>query len=649
MEWSPEVLQPQPAPHYKPMGNVFAEVKNAGGAQQRPAAAGDKSKRGSHQAAPRPSALAQCERHRKAGNAAFQHKKYGVAEAEYSAALGVLARDRASGTPDLVAPLYSNRAAARLMLGKPVSAGQDCRHALEAQPDFVRASLRLATCLLRLGQFADAAAAIRPLLARKGLEPGRRRDVEAKLAEVAGVEARASAGVEVLLAQRAGPVTVPRLTEALGELDAALREAPSCSALRAWRAEALLRLGRLEEAAAGAKPRGEEALPHAAWGWWVEAQVAWHNAEMETAVRLLETGLTELRRPQETDTPAGEAPGGASHFPLPGADAVAAARGDVASLLSLKNAGNAAFRQSKLAEAKAAYSKPLAPNGVAGSPAIAAVLHSNRAAVLHKEGSLLCALADCCRARALNPRYHKSYSRLAAILLDLHRPAEAVKALQAMLENTSLERKEKADAEKRIQAARQQTSERNVADHYKLLGLQRSCTTEEVRRAYKKLALKYHPDKATSSTVAPALALCASVAPAARDCELAAWERRAREEAEWVFKCVGEAHTVLVDPAKRASLDAKLDSWARGAGGAGASSRRSAHAGTSSYAGRPGHYSYQYRPSYGHYGSSSYARPGGTYGAGAGGSHRHGYAPGGPSYNYDHEEWESDDDDAFYW
>lgn len=48
-------------------------------------------------------------------------------------------------------------------------------------------------------------------------------------------------------------------------------------------------------------------------------------------------------------------------------------------------------------------------------------------------------------------------------------------------ENTSLERKEKADAEKRIQAARQQTSERNVADHYKLLGLQRSCTTEEVR------------------------------------------------------------------------------------------------------------------------------------------------------------------------
>jgi len=155
MEWSPEVLQPQPAPHYKPMGNVFAEVKNAGGAQQRPAAAGDKSKRGSHQAAPRPSALAQCERHRKAGNAAFQHKKYGVAEAEYSSALGVLARDRASGTPDLVAPLYSNRAAARLMLGKPVSAGQDCRHALEAQPDFVRASLRLATCLLRLGQFAE--------------------------------------------------------------------------------------------------------------------------------------------------------------------------------------------------------------------------------------------------------------------------------------------------------------------------------------------------------------------------------------------------------------------------------------------------------------------------------------------------------------
>ena len=35
----------------------------------------------------------------------------------------------------------------------------------------------------------------------------------------------------------------------------------------------------------------------------------------------------------------------------------------------------------------------------------------------------------------------------------------------------------------------------NSASHYEVLGLTPSATTEDVRRAYKKLARKYHPDK----------------------------------------------------------------------------------------------------------------------------------------------------------
>lgn len=35
----------------------------------------------------------------------------------------------------------------------------------------------------------------------------------------------------------------------------------------------------------------------------------------------------------------------------------------------------------------------------------------------------------------------------------------------------------------------------NSASHYEVLGLTPSATTEDVRRAYKKLARKFHPDK----------------------------------------------------------------------------------------------------------------------------------------------------------
>lgn len=80
------------------------------------------------------------------------------------------------------------------------------------------------------------------------------------------------------------------------------------------------------------------------------------------------------------------------------------------------------------------------------------------------------------------------------------------------------------------------------ADYYELLGIPRNASVEEVKKAYRKLAVKYHPDKNPGD-----------------------------KSAEEKFKEIGEAYEALSDPQKRAAYDqyghAAFDSRSRGGGG----------------------------------------------------------------------------------
>ncbi|XP_051483889.1 dnaJ homolog subfamily B member 8 [Apus apus] len=68
-----------------------------------------------------------------------------------------------------------------------------------------------------------------------------------------------------------------------------------------------------------------------------------------------------------------------------------------------------------------------------------------------------------------------------------------------------------------------------MVNYYKILGLQKSASQDDVKRSYHKLALKWHPDKNPSN----------------------------KEEAEKKFKAISEAYNVLSDPQKRSLYDSR--------------------------------------------------------------------------------------------
>ncbi|KAM6300823.1 dnaJ homolog subfamily B member 8 [Aegotheles albertisi] len=70
-----------------------------------------------------------------------------------------------------------------------------------------------------------------------------------------------------------------------------------------------------------------------------------------------------------------------------------------------------------------------------------------------------------------------------------------------------------------------------MVNYYKVLGLQKSASQDDIKKSYHKLALKWHPDKNPSN----------------------------KEEAEKKFKVIVEAYNTLSDPQKRSLYDRSVE------------------------------------------------------------------------------------------
>eukprot|EP00930_Biecheleria_cincta_P047224 TRINITY_DN32687_c0_g1_i1.p1 TRINITY_DN32687_c0_g1~~TRINITY_DN32687_c0_g1_i1.p1 ORF type:complete len:1539 (-),score=385.40 TRINITY_DN32687_c0_g1_i1:509-5125(-) len=472
---------------------------------------------------------------REAGNAAHSAGNYRAAQEHYTAALNLDPK---------AAPLFLNRAAARLMLEDYSGSLKDCKKALEIQPDSAKAYLRGSKAMMRLGEFQKAEAFL-----LEGLEvtpasdhghmhvqlSGTRQAIRSmKVIETSLTPALTGTAVEAKqvlrlvedmekMQQVPASVTRPfrlqailqsressRGSEAEQLSEDLLRECQGQGVVQPnvwyWRGLALLMVGD--------RTRAKSALREARDVAAIRLQEPDQDAQAETAAKDQDLVTPEERQLQE----------------------ITEAARDLLSKLEqgdkLKDKGNYFFTARRWEEAVECYEDAL--RACTRDSSLSAVLHTNICASLRRvEQRSGDALKHAMKAVEANPQYAKAYFRRGVLHYDAGRWEQSFEDFrQAQNLEPNLQGLD-VWLRRGRHAAREGTSRKN---HYKELGLLCECEQEEVKKKFRQLARECHPDKVRD-------------APA-----------KERTAAEARFKAVNEAHEVLGSVSTRKEYDFGQDS-----------------------------------------------------------------------------------------
>lgn len=200
----------------------------------------------------------------------------------------------------------------------------------------------------------------------------------------------------------------------------------------------------------------------------------------------------------------------------------------VSTIESVKNKANEIFKQKKYEEAIEEYTKILEfdPNNKKFNSLILA----NRALCYQKLNKNVEALRDSNQSIKLNPFYARGYIKRGNVYMELKMFDDARADFQKAKDldpNVTGVEGYLNDANKKAESARKR-------DYYAILGIDKNADEKEIKRAYKKMAMKYHPDRNSES-------------------------EESKKMSEKKFIDVNDAYTVLSDPKKRSMYDQGVD------------------------------------------------------------------------------------------
>lgn len=513
-----------------------------------------------------------CEKWRLRGNQAYKNGDLSMAENYYKQGLGCVPKEQPSRSCLRALLLcYSNLAATHMSLGRMRDAIEDCRLAAEIDQNFLKVQLRAANCYLALGE-VEAASQYFKMCLQSGADVSVDRKISVEASDGLQKAQKVSDSIyhSAELLQRRTSSDAERALEHINE---ALMISMHSEKLLEMKAEALLMLSRYEEVIHQCdktlSSAEKNACPIAAgcqvtymdlselskvvyfrlWRCSMMLKAYFHLGKLEEGLSLLEQ--------QEEKVSAINKSGSkvlVSLIPL---------AATVRELLHHKTAGNEAYQAGRHAEAVEHYTSVLSCN--LESRPFAAVCYCNRAAAYKVLGQITDAIADCSLAIALDGNYLKALSRRASLYETIRDYSQAASDLRRLLSLLSKGVEDNANnkgtsdrsinytndlKQYRIRLSELEEEDRKEIplDMYLILGVEPSVSISEIRKAYRKAALRHHPDKA-----------CQSLTKNDHGDD-GIWKVIAEEvhrDADRLFKIIGEAYAVLSDPAKRARYDAE--------------------------------------------------------------------------------------------
>uniref|UniRef100_A0A3Q2QLE9 DnaJ homolog subfamily C member 7 n=1 Tax=Fundulus heteroclitus TaxID=8078 RepID=A0A3Q2QLE9_FUNHE len=408
------------------------------------------------------------------GNAFYVKKDYTEAFNYYTKAIDMCPKN---------ASYYGNRAATLMMLCRYREALEDSQQAVRLDNSFMKGHLREGKCHLSLGNAMAASRCFQRVLE---LEPDNSQ---------AQQEVSISSTVRVTCC----------MYDVVFCMDRALECASACQKFRILKAECLALLGRYPEAQSVASDilRMDSTNADALY---VRGLCLYYEDCIDKAVQFFVQALRMA----------------------PDHDKARLACRNAKALKAKKEEGNKAFKEGNFEAAYDLYSEALTidPNNIKTN----AKLYCNRATVGSKLKKLEQAIEDCTKAIKLDETYIKAYLRRAQCYMDTEQYEEAVRDYEKVYQT------EKTKEHKHLlKTAQLELKKSKRKDYYKILGVDKNATEDDIKKAYRKRALLHHPDRHSGAST------------------------EVQKEEEKKFKEVGEAFSVLSDSKKKARYDSGQD------------------------------------------------------------------------------------------
>ncbi|OQU86691.1 hypothetical protein SORBI_3003G128600 [Sorghum bicolor] len=500
-----------------------------------------------------------CETWRLRGNQAYAEGLLTKAEECYTHGIDSFSPNEVSRKALMLC--YSNRAATRMSLGKMREALSDCRAAIDIDSSFLKAQARAANCLLALGDVEEAQKAFEMCLKSNHLS-----SLDHKIAEEASdglLKAKKISGLIIESKEYLINKAFDKIPSALQMISDALSISIYSDKFMAMKAEALLLLQRYEEVIRFCEETFYVAERNSVclcldkhsesnnldnntcsvklWRYHLIAKSYFFLGKLEEANQFLKKNdqikVMGCRCGKQSQ------------------DSILSFSMVISELLRLKAAGNEAFQSGKYLEAVEHYTAALMSNSE--SLRYLAVCFCNRAAAYQAMGQILDAIADCSLAIALDADYAKAISRrssLYELIRDYGQAANDLCRLIALLEKQLQENMtmplEKTEsirnnlnrANLRFSSLEQDARKGASLNMYLILGIEPSSSAVDIKKAYRKAALRHHPDKASTFLVR------------SENISDAVWRditNEIRRDADYLFKIIGKAYAMLSDPTTR--------------------------------------------------------------------------------------------------